>query len=91
MYLDSGWQTFINFFQLHLSYIVYCVVCLSFIYFYFFFGGGGVVLWLRICVEVAVDRISIQPPYFPVRFFVSSPPSYSLFNTSDSYLKSVRA
>ena len=61
MYLDSGWQTFINFFQLHLSYIVYCVVCLSFIYFYFFWGGG-VVLWLRICVEVAVDRISIHPP-----------------------------
>ena len=53
------------------------------------------VLWLGICVEVDVDRITIFPPpspppsSFPPIFF--GPTHNSLFNTSDSYLKSVRA
>ena len=44
------------------------------------------VLWLGICVEVDVERIAIlaPPPYF-------FPTHNSLFNTSDSYLQSVRA
>ena len=46
------------------------------------------VLWLGIRVEVDEDRINIltPPPYF---FFV--PTHNSLFKTTDSYLKSVRA
>ena len=44
------------------------------------------VLWLGICVEVDVDRITtLAPPPF---FFLTH---NSLFSTSDSYLKSVRA
>ena len=49
------------------------------------------VLWLGIFVEVDVDRITISPPPLPLppNFFV--PTHNSLFNTSGSYLKSVRA
>ena len=36
------------------------------------------VLWLGICVEVDVDRITSPPPYF-------FPTHNSFFNTSDSY------
>ena len=46
------------------------------------------VLWLGICVEVDEDRIIILTPPLPI-FFV--PTHNSLFKTSDSYLKSVRA
>ena len=38
------------------------------------------VLWLGICVEVDVDRITILPP-LPIFF----PTNNSFFNTSDSY------
>ena len=60
------------------------------------------ILWLGICVDVTVDRIwriSINyppPPPSPhpsvlfVCFFLFHPTHSSLFNTSDSYLKSVR-
>ena len=46
------------------------------------------VFWLGICVEVDVDTITILPPPPPLYFF---PTHNSLFNTSDSYLKSVLA
>ena len=52
-----------------------------FAYVFFFL----LVLWLGICAEVDVDRITIFPPSY---FFAIH---NSLFNTSDSYLKSVRA
>ena len=92
MYYLSTWirvgkHLLISFNFTCLDFLLCCL--LKFYLFIYLFILGGVVLWSRICVEVAVDRISIQPPYFPVRFFVSSPLSYSLFNTSDSYLKSV--
>ena len=44
------------------------------------------VLWLGICVEVDVDRITILPP--PPIFF---PYPQFFLNTCDSYLKSARA
>ena len=52
------------------------------------------VLWLVICVEVHVDGIIIlppppPPPSLPHYFFVFT--HSSLFNTTDSYLKSVHA
>ena len=47
------------------------------------------VLWLGICVEVDVDRITILPPPSPLPIFFLT--HNFLFNTSDSYLKSVRA
>ena len=46
----------------------------------------SLVLWLGICVEVDVDRITISPT--PPYFFLTH---NSLFNRSDSHLKSVRA
>ena len=53
------------------------------------------VLWLDICVEVAVDRISrisvYPPPLFTPSLFWGAPTNNSLFNTSDSYLKLGRA
>ena len=54
----------------------------------------SLILWLGICVEVAVDRISrisISPPFLlnTLPFFFD-PTHNSLFNTSDSYLKLVR-
>ena len=58
-------------------------VLLAYVVFSFFL----LVLWLGICVEVDVDRITILPPPLP-NFF---PTHNSFFNTSDSYLKSVRA
>ena len=45
------------------------------------------VLWLVICIEVDVDRITYY--LTPTPYFSST--HNSLFNTSDSYLKSVRA
>ena len=45
------------------------------------------VLWLGICVEVDVDRITILPPSPPNDFF---PTHNSFFNSSDSDLKSAR-
>ena len=47
------------------------------------------VLWLGICEEVDVDRVTIlspPPPPYPIIFTQNF-----LFNTSDSYLKSLRA
>ena len=42
------------------------------------------VLWLGICVEVDVDRITILiPPHTPPPYFF--PTHNSFFNTSDSY------
>ena len=49
------------------------------------------VLWLGICVEVDVDRITILPPLPPSQCSFFVPTRNSLFNTSDSCLKSVRA
>ena len=49
--------------------------CLLMTYFFWLF------LWLGICVEVDVDRITILPPT-PLIFF---PTQNSFFNTSDSY------
>ena len=40
------------------------------------------VLWLGICVEVDVDRITTLPPPPPPNFF---PTHNSFFNISDSY------
>ena len=48
------------------------------------------ILWLGIRVEVDVDRITILPTPLPP-YFIFVPTHNSLFNTSDSYLKSVRA
>ena len=48
------------------------------------------VLWLGICVEVDVGRITVFPPLPPSQFLFV-PIHNSLFNTSDSYLKPVRA
>ena len=52
------------------------------------------VLWLEVCVKLAVDKISCicfkHPP--PPSLFVFFVPTHnSLSNTSDKYLKSVRA
>ena len=71
----------------------FCFFILSYLFIYLIFWGvgGGVVLWLRICVEVAVDKISIQPHLPPSLVFCFVPTLSSLFNTSDSYLKSERA
>ena len=49
----------------------------------------SLVLWLGICVEVDVDRITLFPPPPPPNFFI--PTHNCFFNTSDSYLKSARA
>ena len=80
-----GRQTFYNFSQLPLSNsltYVYCVACLC----RFFL----LVLWLGICVEVNVDRITILPPP-PPRLPIFFPTHNFFFKTSDSYLKSARA
>ena len=74
-----------NFSQLPLSNsltYVYGVACLCSFFFFFFW----LVLWLEICVEVNVDRITILTP--PRIFF---PTHNSFFKTSDSYLKSAHA
>ena len=42
-----------------------------------------------ICVEVDVDRMTMLPP--PPPLLIVFPTHNSLFNASDSYLKSVRA
>ena len=55
-----------------------------------FFLKFFLVFWLGICVEVDVDIISttlLPHPHCP---YVFIPTHNSLFNTSDSYLKSVR-
>ena len=60
------------------------------------------VLWLGICVEKAVDRISrisVYPPplhhhlspFLSLSDYFLRPSQNALSNTSDSYLKSVRA
>ena len=63
------------------------------------------VLWLGICVEKAVDwisRISVYPlpppplhlhlsPFLSISDYFLRPSQNALSNTSDSYLKSVRA
>ena len=48
------------------------------------------ILWLGIRVEVDVDRITILPTPLPP-YFIFVPTHNSLFNTSDSYFKSVLA
>ena len=72
-----------NFACLRLSTLLFALVLFNF---FFGGGGGGVVLWLRICVEMAVDRISTQTPLPPSLVFCFVPTLNSLFNTSDSYL-----
>ena len=62
-----------------------CCLLMSFFFFW-------LVLWLGISAEVDVDRITILPPSLPSLFFFFVVPTHNfLFNTSDSYLKSVRA
>ena len=57
-----------------------------FAYVFFFW----LVLWLAICVEVDVDRITILIPHPPLPILF--PTHNSFFNTSDSYqLKNQRA
>ena len=58
------------------------LLCCLLMSFFFFL----LVLWLAICVEVDVDRITIltPTPSLPIFFVPSHNP---LFNTSDSYLK----
>ena len=63
--------------------LIACSVFFLLIYRSVFFS---LVLWLGICVEVDIDRITISPP--PPYFFLTH---NSLFNVSDSHLKSVRA
>ena len=57
-----------------------------------------VILWLGICIDVAVDRILPSPPLLTPSLFVlfcfvffPGPTYNALSNTSDSYFKSVRA
>ena len=69
--------------------LLYSVVCLCRCFFFL------LVLRLGICVEVDVDKnyylpTPSLPPYF-FFFLLLFFSFYSLFNTSDSYLKSVRA
>ena len=65
--------------------VIACLLCCLLMSFFL------VVLWLGICVEVDVDRITIFPPTsVPPSLFCFVPTHNSLFNTSDSYLKSVR-
>ena len=71
---------FCNFSQLPLSNSLFTVF---FAYVVFFW----LVLWLGICVKVDIDRITILTPLPPYFFLTHN----SLFNTSGSYLKSVRA
>ena len=81
--MKTGLANFCNYSQLPLSNSLFTVL---FAYVFFLLG-----LWLEICVEVDVDRITILPPPPlppPPYFFVTH---NSLFNTSDSYLKSMRA
>ena len=54
---------------------------------FFFFAC----LWLGICVEVELDRMTILPPAPPPLSVFFSLPTILSFNTSDSYLKSTRA
>ena len=64
--------------------LIACLLCCLLMWFVF------LVLWLGICVEVDVGRITIFPPLPPSQFLFV-PIHNSLFNTSDSYLKPVRA
>ena len=57
-----------------------------FVYVFFFL----LVLLLGICGEVDLSRITILPPLPPSQFFFF-PTHNFLFNTSDRYLKPVRA
>ena len=66
--------------------LIACLLCCLLMSFFFSFL---LVLWLGICVEEDVDRITILPSLPPYFFFV--PTHNFLFNTSGSYLKSVRA
>ena len=65
-----------NFSQLPLSNSLFTVL-----FAYVVFGFFWLVLWLGICVELDVDRITILTP-LPPYFF---PTHNSFFNTSDSY------
>ena len=61
-------------------------VLFAYVVFFFFW----LVLWLGICVEVDVERITfLPPPPTPPDYFF--PTHNSFFNTSDSYLKSASA
>ena len=80
--MKTGLANICNFSQLPLSNSLFTVL-VAYVFFL-----CVLVLWLGICVEMDVDRITILPPALPI-FFV--PNRNSLFNTSDSYLKSVCA
>ena len=64
--------------------LIACLLCCLLMWFVL------LVLWLGICVEVDVGRITVFPPLPPSQFLFV-PIHNSLFNTSDSYLKPVRA
>ena len=81
--MKTGLTNILQFFSTPLSNSLFTVL---FAYVFPFFL---LILWLGICVDVDVDRITILTPPFPLPVFFLT--HNSLFNTSDSYLKSVRA
>ena len=72
--------------------LIACLLCCLFVCFF-----ALLCLWLGTCVKAAsVDRITLLPPPClpPSQFFyyfIFVPTQNTLLNTSDSYLKSVRA
>ena len=81
-----------NFSQLLLSSISLFTVLRTadfgfFVFVFFFFAA----FWLGICVEMDVDIITTPSPPILPRSYVFALTHNSLFNTSDSYSKSVHA
>ena len=81
-YINSTWshenrvsKHFVIF--LNFPCLIACLLCCLLVSFLFL-----LVLWLGVCVEVDVDRITILPPSLPSFYFFFVPTHNSLFNNS---------
>ena len=86
MKTGSGNLTFCVTFQNFSCLILACLLCCSRL-----MSLILVAFWLGICVELDVDMITTHLHPIPPHPYVFVPTHSSLFNTGDSYLKSVRA